>query len=185
MASGKHQTTMSSDNAWTRTKLSWFASWTGNVHSEACQSSNACCVVHGVPKNDIDTESQTQEEIKKRLEYVNCESITVERVNPLRKRARNPNVTTQSIIIYTENPQEANDCITHGINIEHRHYSAEKYIPHCQIKQCFNCQGYGHKGDVCRKKPKCGKCAQEHETKQCKSESIQCANCDGAHRMAP
>ena len=138
-------------------------------------------VAHGVSKQDIDFETQTQEEIKARIEYANCETITVKNARPLRKKTRNPNATTQSIVITTESLEHANDCITYGINIEHRHYQPERYIPQCQIRQCFNCQGYGHKADVCKKKPKCGKCAQEHETKQCKTEVVQCANCNAAH----
>ena len=138
-------------------------------------------VVHGVMKYDIDPDSHKSEEIKSRIEYANYETITVAKVKPLRRRNRNPTATTHSIVIFTKCPKEADECIQNGINIEHRHYLPEKYIPQCQITQCFKCQGYGHKASICTRKATCGKCAQEHETKNCESETRKCALCKGPH----
>jgi hypothetical protein len=134
-------------------------------------------VVHGVSKQDINTEAQSHEEIKARIEHTN--RIKVERVALLRRRARNPNAPTHSIVIFTECPKEADGCILDGVHIGNRHHAAERYAPQCQIKQCFNCQAYGHKADICIKKPKCGRCAQEHETRSCSSEALQCAALQG------
>ena len=93
-----------------------------------------------------------------------------------------PNPSTQSIVIFFKRPKDADDCIEMGMHIEHKHYAmAVRYTPQCQIKQCFNCQAYGHKADICKKKPVCGKCAQEHETRSCASEETKCANCKDAH----
>lgn len=138
-------------------------------------------VVHGVPKHCIDFERDKQEELKAQIEDSNCGRIKVEKVIPLRRRARNPTATTQSIVILTECPNEADEGISGGINIEHRHYAAEKYMPQCQIKQCFNCQGYGHKANTCTKEARCGKCGKNHETKLCDNEALQCVHCMGAH----
>ena len=110
------------------------------------------------------------------------EEVSVERVMPLRKRPRNPNAPTQSIVIFFKRPKDADDCIEMGMHIEHKHYAvAVRYTPQCQIKQCFKCQAYGHKASVCTRNARCGKCAQEHETRECQSETIQCANCKGSH----
>ena len=98
------------------------------------------------------------------------------------KRPRNPNAPTQSIVISFKSAKEADDCIEMGIYIEHRYYAiAERYIPQSQIKQCFKCQAYGHKASVCTRKARCEKCAQEHETRECQSETMLCANCKGPH----
>ena len=137
-------------------------------------------VVHGVSKYDINFEKDAPDEIMARLESAN-RGMTVKRVMPLRKRARNPDAPTQSIIIFLRLPKEADECIDMGINIGYRHHAAERYIPQCQIKQCFKCQAYGHKANVCTRTAKCGKCAQGHETKECQSETQQCANCKGSH----
>ena len=136
-------------------------------------------VVHGVSKQYIDTEVQTPEEIKARVESKN--PVKVERVAPLRRKARNPDAPTHSIVIYMEDPDEADGCILDGVYLGERHHAAERFLPQCQIKQCFNCQAYGHKAEICTKKPKCGKCAQEHETRTCNSESLHCVHCEGAH----
>lgn len=138
-------------------------------------------VVNGVSKQDIDFERDTPEEIKAKIEYSNSETIRVTRVAPLRKRAKNKGAPTHSIIVFTADPKEANECIIYGINIEHRRYAADRYAPQCQIKQCFNCQGYGHKADTCTRVVKCGKCAQSHETKKCSSSLLQCTHCKGPH----
>jgi hypothetical protein len=139
-------------------------------------------VFHGVSKYDIDFARDKPEEIIAQIRGANSEDISVERVEPLMKRPRNPAAPTQSIVISFKCPKEADNCIEMGIHMGHRHYAiAERYFPQCRIKQCFKCQAYGHKANVCTRKAKCGKCAQEHETRECQTETIQCANCKGAH----
>ena len=132
-------------------------------------------IIHGVPKNLM----ENTEELMANIECVN--QIKVKRIAPLIKHARNPDAPTLSIIIFTETPEEANKCIDDIVVIERTLYNADKYTPQCQIKQCFNCQVFGPKADTCKRKPKCGRCAQEHETRNCTSEELACANCDDAH----
>ena len=139
-------------------------------------------VIHGVSKHDIDFTKDTPKEIMARIRGGNSEDITAERVVPLRRRTRNPNAPTQSIVIFFKSAKEADDCIEMGIHIEHRYYATtERYTLQCRIKQCFNCQKYGHKASECTRKARCGKCTQEHETKECQSETALCANCKGPH----
>jgi hypothetical protein len=139
-------------------------------------------IVHGVSKYDIDFEKDEPEEIITRIRNSNSEGITIVKVEPLMKRPRNPNARTQSIVISFKCPKEADDCNRTGVHIENRHYAiTERYIPQSQIKQCFKCQAYGHKASVCTRKERCGKCAQEHETKDCQSKTVSCANCKGSH----
>ena len=56
-----------------------------------------------------------------------------------------------------------------------------KVYDHFYVKRCFNCQEFGHYHKECTKKPVCGYCAEEHETKSCpnKSDSSKmcCINC--------
>ena len=132
-------------------------------------------VMHGVPKHLM----SNIEEFKTNMECAN--HIKVRRVSPLRRNARNPDAPTQSIVIFMESPEEANKCIDDAVIIAARLHEAQRYIPQCQIKQCFNCQAYGHKADTCKKKTVCGKCAEEHETRKCTSEEMKCANCKNAH----
>jgi len=132
-----------------------------------------------VPTQIIDARNDTQEQMKRLLETANM--IKVKRVSPLMKKPRNPSAPTQSIIIITECPKDANDAIVDNIRIEGRYYVARRYNPQHQIRQCFRCQGYGHKAETCTRKLICGRCAQEHETKTCTVEATKCTHCDGPH----
>ena len=138
-------------------------------------------VIHGVLKADINFEHNSSEELKSKVEQSNLNTINVARVAPLRKRAKNPNADAHSIVVFTANPQEADECIAYGMYIGNRRHAVERYIPQCQIKQCFKCQRYGHTANMCTRGVKCGKCAQDHETKNCRSESLMCVQCTGPH----
>ena len=47
-----------------------------------------------------------------------------------------------------------------------------------KVMRCFQCCGFNHKIENCPKNnPTCAKCAEDHSTKDCKSESFKCANC--------
>jgi len=139
-------------------------------------------VIHGVSKYDIDFEKDNLEETKTRIQFTNSEGTAIEKIAPLRKRARNANAPTQSVVIFFKRSKDVTNCIESGIHIGRRHYNIiERYLPQCQIKQCFKCQSYGHKASACTRKAKCGKCAQEHETKECQENTMQCANCKGSH----
>ena len=137
-------------------------------------------VIHGVSKLDVNFKSQKPEEMSKLIEDDNAR-VKVKRVAPLRKQTRNPNAKTQSIVVFTEDPAVADECIKHGVYIGEERHAAERYTPQCRIKQCFNCQGYGHTASTCTRKRACGKCGEDHETKDCKSHETHCAQCQGPH----
>lgn len=53
-----------------------------------------------------------------------------------------------------------------------------------RITQCYKCQSFGHVSANCYKKPKCVKCAGEHNTKECPQKEnpvLRCANCGENH----
>ena len=139
-------------------------------------------VIHGVSKTDVDANAKDNMEIKEILEAEN--DIKVARIAPLTRRPRNPQAPTQSIVLFTESPEDANNMIRMGLKTQDgRIHAAERYTPQCQIKQCYRCQGYGHKATVCTKAAKCGKCAGEHETRECNTENPKprCIHCNGEH----
>ena len=48
------------------------------------------------------------------------------------------------------------------------------------VPQCFHCQRYNHFSNSCpdkNKRPICGKCSGQHDTKNCKQTVRKCANC--------
>ena len=128
-------------------------------------------ILHGVSKHIIDFERDKSEEIIVQIEDTN-HGIKIRKVKPLTKWPWNPNAPTQSIIISMKHSEEADECIIDGMNIKHRSFRPERYTPQCRINQCFNCEAYGHKMNICTRKTRCGKCAQEHDTRKCESEMI-------------
>src|SRR5437762_2757589 len=80
-------------------------------------------VIHGVPKRFM----ENIEEFTANFEDAN--NIKIKRITLLTKNARNPDAPTQSIVIFTESPEEANKCIDDIVIIERRLFSAERYNP--------------------------------------------------------
>ena len=56
-----------------------------------------------------------------------------------------------------------------------------------ELRMCSKCNGFGHAARNCkRRKPRCGNCAEDHYTKQCKIDKkdfgqLKCPNCDEKH----
>jgi hypothetical protein len=135
-------------------------------------------VLHGAPKKNLDLTDQPQ--AIRELEGSNALK-SVSRVAPLMRKPRNPSAPTHSIVIFFDNAEEADRCISEGVVIQSRIHQAVRYIPQCQTTQCFRCQGYGHKAATCTRTIKCGKCSKDHETKTCTTDTLQCANCNEPH----
>ena len=60
----------------------------------------------------------------------------------------------------------------------------EKYKNSRPIRQCFNCQSFGHSSTYCGRPPKCVKCDQQHAPKDCTKRAgsaPKCINCGREH----
>ena len=60
----------------------------------------------------------------------------------------------------------------------------EEFRQPVSVRQCFNCQCFGHSAQNCKSKQKCVICGENHSHKGCpKKEAKQpkCANCSGPH----
>ena len=61
-------------------------------------------------------------------------------------------------------------------------YIVEEYHRKSRVVKCHKCQGWGHIQRYCKKDPKCGKCAEKHESKTCTITSgFKCAHCSLNH----
>jgi len=57
--------------------------------------------------------------------------------------------------------------------------------PHNDLPQCYNCQRYGHTAKTCRSDdPICKHCAGKHDSRNCDSELMKCANCKSKNHKA-
>jgi hypothetical protein len=101
-------------------------------------------------------------------------------------RGKTPVKAMTSIIIEFSKPEDANKIIDEGLVWQSELCQCERYERQCRLKQCFNCQKYGHIGTQCKATTKCGYCAQEHSSRECptktdKDAPRKCANCHGTH----
>lgn len=72
-----------------------------------------------------------------------------------------------SIILEFTTPQAANLAIQHGVLWDSNLYQAVLYDRAIRVRQCFNCQQYGHIGTSCSNNMKCVYCAAEHQSRDC------------------
>jgi len=138
-------------------------------------------VIHGMPTDELDLDDPKT--IKLLEAANNFPSETISKVTSLRRKDTEPSTKTKhcSVVIYLNNIHTANKCITNGCYINYLHYQPERFVPQFQIMQCFNCCEYGHRAANCKRNPRCGKCAGKHNTKECKSTTVQCAHCKDSH----
>ena len=63
-------------------------------------------------------------------------------------------------------------------------YKVEEFRQSVSVRQCFNCQCFGHSAQNCKSKQKCVICGENHSHKGCPkkdAEQPKCANCSGPH----
>ena len=137
-------------------------------------------VVHRASTSYLDLNNQKQ--AKEYFKEKNGKDLQITRITPLLRKPRNPDAPSQSVIVFVEEAEQADNLIRRGAKVGHRQLGAQRYTPQAQLKQCFNCQGYRHKAVVCTRKARCGRCSEEHQTKECKDPAtLKCALCGGKH----
>ncbi|KAM0796913.1 hypothetical protein BDR22DRAFT_865559 [Usnea florida] len=74
--------------------------------------------------------------------------------------------------------EQANGALSRGLSHNGTHYDCETPQRERFLARCGNCQAYGHQYEVCSNAPRCGKCAQPHQLKDCKTPHEKCALCN-------
>lgn len=142
-------------------------------------------VVHGVPIADLSTDDMTSTKIIEKLERENnTPAGTIVSITTLRRRNKNPEKPQlhHSVVIFFNKYHEANKAITNGYCVDYIIRAAERFTPQFQIQQCYNCCDYGHQATHCKRHPRCGKCSEKHNTRECKhTGKVHCAQCGGEH----
>jgi len=138
-------------------------------------------VINGMPIDDLDLEDPKTIRL---LEVANgFPSGTITKVTYLRRKDKQRSSKTKhcSIVIYFNNHHIANRCLENGCYINYHFYQPVRFTSQFQVMQCFNCCEYGHRAANCKRKPRCGKCAGKHNTKECDSTTVQCVHCKDPH----
>ncbi|EKG09040.1 Zinc finger CCHC-type protein [Macrophomina phaseolina MS6] len=147
-------------------------------------------IVHGVHTKSIDLSDM--ENAIKLLQVENkplLPNAEIRYVGWLTKAS--PNKKASSLVVEFSRAEDANVAITGGMVWQAEMLSCELYDRTCKIKQCFNCQKYGHIGTQCQAPQACGYCAGQHSSKECgqkedpnaerKCAACKCAACKRSH----
>ena len=106
----------------------------------------------------------------------NAEAIAARRIFKRIDGQRQP--TTAVVLTYNEQPPEV-------VFVYEERFRTRDYIR--PTLRCYNCQGWNHRQQGCRKPARCARCGESHKTKECKMEDetkAKCANCSGNHSAA-
>lgn len=110
--------------------------------------------------------------------------VEVTRLNWL----RTPLGKSGSLVAEFSSPVAANTAIDRGVLWDGNCLTAVLYDRATRVRQCHNCQKWGHIGTTCPiNKPTCVYCASEHLSRSCSQKAdstlkeYKCANCGGAH----
>lgn len=148
-------------------------------------------VVHGIHSKSIDLSKI--EEAKQGIILANNRIVpcTVHKIKRISWISRAHEVKERSsIIIEFTDPYSANAFIERGMVYQDQLHECELYSPESKVRQCFNCQEYGHIGTRCYKPQTCGWCSLPHPTQECMTKDTRdtngkeqkvCANCKGDH----
>ena len=91
---------------------------------------------------------------------------------------------TGTLKIKFKDEETLENAIKARLTIRRQKYMIEEYKYQPKVIICNRCLKFGHVQRLCNStKPKCAKCSQEHETKDCvvERENYKCAHCSKNH----
>ena len=139
------------------------------------QKQNKCLAIKGVPTNITEAEFQ---------EFLDLNKISYAKAERLKSKKDGRVLPIFQLKI--SDPAEAEALLSQNLmcNVTGIVYKVEEFRQPVSVRQCFNCQSFGHSAKNCKSKPKCVICGESHSHKGCpKKEAKQpkCANCSGPH----
>ena len=142
---------------------------------QIAKQTNKCLVVKGVPTDIIDDNFKEFLDLNK-ISYAKAERY---------KSKKNGRVLPMFQLKISD-PAEAEALLSQNLmcNVTGIVYKVEEFRQPVSVRQCFNCQCFGHSAQNCKSKQKCVICGENHSHKGCpKKEAKQpkCANCAGPH----
>ena len=156
--------------------------WDNEYGGLTVRQSKFGIVIPAVPTELIDPNGLKDPELARQLEHQNKgNGLQIMEMKPMRRKLKD-NPRHYHLVIFLTEANMANQCIKHGIYINHQRFLPEKYTPQFQLIQCYKCQRFGHHASTCRSlHDVCAKCSEHHPTSQCNSETHKCAGCKGEH----
>ena len=136
---------------------------------------NKCLAVKGVPTDITETDFK---------EFLDLNKICYAKAERL--KSKKDDRVLPIFQLELSDPAEAEALLSQNLmcNITGIVYKVEEFRQPVSVRQCFNCQCFGHSAQNCKSKQKCVICGENHSHKGCpKKEAKQpkCANCSGPH----
>lgn len=155
--------------------------WTQKLATTAhAASENFQVLVHGMPFS-FDPENLNHLKDLQDANDAHIPGIKIQRAVWL-KKVKDTEKRAGSLIVWFEKPEHADKAITKGIMWKYELKATEIFRSGFRTTQCFSCQRFGHIAKMCTQGPKCGQCAGDHNTKECKSkQEVRCTNCGRKH----
>ena len=142
---------------------------------QIAKQKNKCLVVKGVP-TDV-----TDEDFK---EFLDLNKISYAKAE--RYKSKKDGRVLPMFQLELSDTAEAEALLSQNLmcNVTRIVFKVEEFRQPVSVRQCFNCQCFGHSAQNCKSKQKCVICGENHSHKGCpKKEAKQpkCANCSGPH----
>ena len=136
---------------------------------------NTCLVVKGVPTDLTDIEFKEFLDLNK-ISYAKAE----------RYKSKRDSRILPMFQLEISDPAEAEALLSQNLmcNVTGIVYKVEEFRQPVSVRQCFNCQCFGHSAQNCTSKQKCVICGENHSHKGCPKKEVKqpkCANCSGPH----
>ena len=155
--------------------------WTQKLATTAqVASENYQVLVHGMPFS-FEPENPNHLIDLQNANDAHTPGIKIQRAVWL-KKVKDSEKRAGSMIVWFEKPEHADKAINKGIMWKYELKTTEIFRSGFRTTQCFGCQRFGHIAKMCTQGPKCGHCAGDHNTKDCKGkEEARCSNCGRKH----
>lgn len=138
-------------------------------------------IIHFVPTSFNPSSDYDLRKLEDDNELQTCSITKARWAKAIENRRENQKVA--SLLLYLSEPNAANKLISSGAVIANKRVRATKTVR--EELRCYHCQLYGHIALRCPRlmanpddPPTCGKCAENHPTKECSSDYVRCANCN-------
>jgi len=134
-------------------------------------------VLKGIPPN------VPEEDVREELAAHDIQTVRITQITKTDKSTQTV-ITKYRIFVITFQPGTDMRRVLQLHKLCHCIIRWEKYKSSRPVRQCFNCQYFGHSSNFCRRPSKCVKCDQQHASKDCTkpaSSPPKCVNCGGDH----
>lgn len=128
-------------------------------------------IITGVER-DYDQQQLKDEIIKTNFGFTDEDDIKVHH----KRLMRNNNEGKEKWLYILQAPEQTFSKLHNkSILVDFNHHFVREYL---SVTRCYNCQQYKHKATACKCTTVCGKCAQQHSTRDCTlSSNYKCYNC--------